>query len=506
MWLCSLCRKPQIIKNKYVSTLIGTILIYLSVAFILPVGNFSVYITSYIHLYQDFVTMHFGTYFSPILTLIMTFARSIGGVLEGKIGFMPTTFLGLGILLITNLFFFQVRNIWACYFEIVLMGLGAGIAISLLPKNLTLYRPKKKGGISGIIGVVTIVSSALFAFGGEKIINLHGDPVDENQVYPKEIAESTKNYYILGFFTVPIGGLLGFLFLYEYKKEDDPTQYISEKFEIKTELQVMDGNLKDKEEEKDNDEGDKLDQKPEEEEAQIETPDNTFEKELEKIKQKRHIKQVFKTFRFYRISFSILLLNFPVMFMVNTGRIFGAIIGINGTILQLLAIFQMFGMIIIGPIVGKIIDKKNPLFLLRIVTLICAIPGILLILFLENNFFFTLSIMLYLFGLIGNTVGLNPLIMEIYGIQESVILGGFVSTFSKIGEILTTTVAFFVSFMYPGNSIRIPYKIIYILSSVFSYLSFYILMIEEIDKYQYDDSDVEINQTEMSRESILSNL
>ena len=101
MWLCSLCRKPQIIKNKYVSTLIGTILIYLSVAFILPVGNFSVYITSYIHLYQDFVTMHFGTYFSPILTLIMTFARSIGGVLEGKIGFMPTTFLGLGILLIT---------------------------------------------------------------------------------------------------------------------------------------------------------------------------------------------------------------------------------------------------------------------------------------------------------------------------------------------------------------------------------------------------------------------
>ena len=60
--------------------------------------------------------------------------------------------------------------------------------------------------------------------------------------------------------------------------------------------------------------------------------------------------------------------------------------------------------------------------------------------------------------------------------------------------------------MYPGNSIRIPYKIIYILSSVFSYLSFYILMIEEIDKYQYDDSDVEINQTEMSRESILSNL
>ena len=478
MHLFRLCRKPQIIKNKYISSLIGTIIVYFSVAFVLPVGNFSVYITSYIHIEQNFVTMHYGTYFSLILTTIMTFARSIGGILENKIGFMATTMLGLLIVLITNIFFFKVQNIWECYFEIVLLGLGAGIAVSLLPKNLTLYAPKKKGKISGIIAITTIVMSALFAFGGEKVINFAGSDVNSEQVYDPDICKNTKNYYMIGFFTLPIGGLLSFLFLYEYKKEDDPTQYISEKF---NELKAIEENKKPKEEEKEekeekNNEDDILNQENEEQNS----AEKNFEKEVEKIKQKKHVKQVVKTGRFWRISFSLLLLNFPVMFMVNTGRIFGAIIGINGAILQLLAIFQALGMIIFGPIAGCIIDKKNPLFFLRTITLICVIPGIILIFFLESTFFFTLSVILYLFGLIGISVGSNPLIMEIYGIQESVILGGFIMTFSKIAEITTTVTAFCVSFIYPGNSIRIPYKIIYVLSSLFSYTSFYLLMIEEL--------------------------
>ena len=110
--LCNLCRKPQIIKNKYVSSLIGTICIYLSISFILPVGNFSVYITSYINIKQEWVTMHYGTYFSLILTFSMTFSRSFGGLLENKMGFMLTTQFGLAIVLVANIFFFNVQNIF----------------------------------------------------------------------------------------------------------------------------------------------------------------------------------------------------------------------------------------------------------------------------------------------------------------------------------------------------------------------------------------------------------
>lgn len=510
--LCNLCRKPNIMKNKYISNLLGTLFIYIGISYILPIGNFSVYITSYISIKQDFVTMHYGTFFSLILTFTMTFSRSIGGMLENKIGFLWTTELGMLVLLITNIFFFRIQNIWLCYFLIIFLGLGAGIATSLIGKNLTLYNPKKKGSISGIIGIITVVLSAAYSFGGEKIINPKGAKVNEKQVYEPDICENTYKYYLIGFIAPPIGGILGFLFLFEYKMEDDPKEHLSE-ISNKTvkELHDIDGIVEENEEKKEDKEKDEeiipleVHEKTEEEKEK-EKADKEFEKEVQNLKQKRHRKQVVKSWRFWRMSIASLLLNFPVMFMVNTGRIFGAIIGINGLVLQLMGIFQAFGMVIIGPILGYISDKKNPLTLMRIVTLICVVPGILLDFFLGNSFVFMLSLILYLFGLIGNMVGQTPLIMEIYGIQESVILGGLTATFSKISEIVSTVVAFSVSFIYKGDNIRIPYKIIYILSSVFSYYSFYLFMWEEIDKFEYDDSDVDITPTEINRESIVSNL
>ena len=507
--LCNLCRKPDIMKNKYVSNLIGTIFIFMGVAYILPIGHFSVYITSYVHIKQDFVNMHYGTFFSVILTLTMAFSRSIGGMLESKIGFLGTTELGMFLLLITNTIFYFAQNIFLCYFLVILFGFSAGIATSLLGKNLTLYNPKKKGSISGIIGIVTVVLSAVFSFGGEKIINPSGARVNAQQVYDPEIANNTYKYFILGFVAPPVGGILGFFFLFEYKKKDDPHQYLKDS--VIKELHEIDGSIEENEEKKEeggkNEEEVPLEVKEKsEEEKEKEKADNEFEKEVENLKQKRHRKQVLKSWRFWRISLASLLLNFPVMFMVNTGRIFGALININALVLQLMGIFQAVGMVVIGPILGYISDKKNPLNLLRIVTLICVIPGILLDFFLGNSFVFMLALILYLFGLIGNMVGQTPLIMEIYGIQESVILGSLTLTFSKISEVVSTVVAFSVSFKYTGDSIRIPYKIIYILSSVFSYYSFYLLMWEDINKFEYDDSDVEITPTEMNRESIISNL
>ena len=500
---CNLCRKPQIMKNKYVSNLIGVIWIYFAVAYILPIGNFSVYITSYISLEQDFVTMHYGYFFSLIMTFTMSFSKTIGGYLENKIGFMGTTQFGLLICIITNIFFFKAQNIWLVYFLIVLLGLGAGIAISLLTKNLALFNPKKKGSISGIIGILTVVLSAIYAFVGEKIINPEGEYVNEKQVYSPGVSENTYKYYLSGFIVTPIGAFFGFLFLNEFKNEDDPTNNLRDvnNNNMQKELYDVEDTNPNPEKELVADLNLKAAEQKEKEKA-----DKNFEKEVENLKQKRHIRQVLKSWRFWRISISNFLLNFSVMFMVNTGRIFGALINIEPIILQLMAIFQALGMIIIGPILGCISDRKSPLVLLRIVSLICIIPGILLNIALDNSLVFLLSITLYLFGLIGNMVGSQPLIMEIYGIQESVILGGFMSTFSKISEIITTVVAFGVSFIYTGNNIRIPYKIIYVLSSLFSYFCFYLMMIEDIDKYKYDDSDVEISPTEMSRESILSNL
>lgn len=52
------CKRPTIIKNEFISSLVATCGIFMGISFILPMGNFSVYLTSYIHEKQDFVTMY----------------------------------------------------------------------------------------------------------------------------------------------------------------------------------------------------------------------------------------------------------------------------------------------------------------------------------------------------------------------------------------------------------------------------------------------------------------
>ena len=208
------------IKNKFISTLIGTLGIYIGLGFLLPLRAFSVYITSYIHIKQNFVNMHYGYFMNLILTLSLTFSISLGGIIEHKLGFTFTTILGSLIVFITNFFFFKIQNIWACYCLILFIGVGAGIAASLLNKNLILYYPKKKGILGSLFGTVMVLVSQVYTIIGEKIIAGGGQTLEKNEeVYKPAIAERTYLYLMIGFFTVPFGNIIFALFAYEYKKK-----------------------------------------------------------------------------------------------------------------------------------------------------------------------------------------------------------------------------------------------------------------------------------------------
>ena len=53
-------------KKNFLKTLIGTIIFGLSNSPSMAMLGLSVYITSYIHTKQQFVTMHYGNFFGPI--------------------------------------------------------------------------------------------------------------------------------------------------------------------------------------------------------------------------------------------------------------------------------------------------------------------------------------------------------------------------------------------------------------------------------------------------------
>ena len=539
------CRKPHIIKNKFISTLIGTLGIHIGLGFLLPLRAFSVYITSYIHIKQNFVNMHYGYFMNLILTLSLTFSVSLGGIIEHKLGFTFTTILGSLIVFITNFFFFKIQNIWACYCLILFIGVGAGIAASLLNNNLILYYPKKKGILGSLFGTVMVLVSQVYTIIGEKIIAGGGQTLEKNEeVYKPAIAERTYLYLMIGFFTVPFGNIIFALFAYEYKKKIELNLIIPyEDIEINNNENKDDNKEKnegneqkeinadkeekkeeDKEEKKEEDKEEKQEEQKEEKKEEQKEENNKAENEekKEEIKEdkkeeqkkvennqeeennndininfgnnddetenkKKKVIKILKTFRFWRIAIAVFLSSFPTSFMMATGRTFGAIIGIKGGALQFLTVSQGVALILIGPIFGFLSDKKGPLIFLRLSSLIIVIPGITLFFFIDNTVLYMISFVFVALGFSAKMISFNPFLMEIYGIKESVILGGIINGIGRLGEAISAVSAFVISLYYEGDGIKSPYKIIFIVGSGLSLLSFIIFMFESKKKFEYEE-------------------
>ena len=487
------CKRPSLIKNEFISAFIGTIGIIIGIAFIFPLPAFSVYITSYVHEKQEFVTMYYGLFLHLIFSFSMTFGMSVGGFLELKLGFYLTTLSGLLLILAADIVFLNAQNIWLCYALTFVMATGAGISNSLTGKNLAFYKPGRKGLLISVLGAITTLFTGGISISGEKLINPDGYTLKETEeYYDYKYSSRTYIYFTMGFFSIPVGVIIFLLFITEYKKKESKTP------EEKTEEKAEEGgiNAETKENENCNEENNNIienenkdtanDEKKEEEENEL-----MISKEIQEMNKKQKIKKVIKTFRFWRLSFSQFFVTFAFSFILGTGRTFGALIGIDGSALQFLMLCQSGALIVIGPLIGFFVDKKGPLNFLRISSLVLMVPGLLLTFFIKNTYIFMVSFIISVLGLVSCIVCIAPFIMDIYGIQESVILGGIMNIFSRLSEVITTVVAFVFSFFYNKEEIILPYQIMYLIGSGCCLLSFILLMFEKKEQFNYDDEDKE---------------
>ena len=475
------CKIPIIIKSRFVSAFIASCGILMGMAFIYPVGNFSVYLTSYIHLKDSYVTMHYGLFLNLIFAFSTTFGMSIGGLLEHKIGFISTTLTGLCVILVGDIFFIRIQNIWLCYALTFIMGTGSGIANSLTGKNLALFKPKIKALLISIMAAFAVIFSGVFATLGEKIISPKGYTLSQGEeFYPANICKRTYLYFLSGFIVLPFAAVIFLLFIVEYKKEYS-------KDSIVVEERINEEN-EEKEKVEESEEKENINLKNERKgENNIKEDEDIIDFEIKSMSKKKSIKKVFKTFRFWRLAFIQLFITFSFSFILGTGRTFGALIGINGTSLQYLMLLQSGALILIGPILGFISDKKGPLPLVRISAVICIIPGILLTFFTDKTPIFISSFVISILGLICGLIGFAPFMMEIYGIQESVIIGGAINVFAKISEIISTVSAFVISQLYTNDEIIKPYKIMYLSGAICCGISFVLLLFENDKKFVYDE-------------------
>ena len=61
--------------------------------------------------------------------------------------------------------------------------------------------------------------------------------------------------------------------------------------------------------------------------------------------------------------FNFIFWNFSILFITSTARTFGDLIGINGNALQFARVIQTLAVLILGPVLGILVDKKGPLLL-----------------------------------------------------------------------------------------------------------------------------------------------
>ena len=343
--------------------------------------------------------------------------------------------------------------------------------------------------------------AGIFSVIGEKIINPDGHTLQENEeFYAYKYSSRTYLYFLIGFFTIPIGTIIFILLVVEYKKDDekeltkengDNNSLDKEKTEEKNEESNNEQNINEKEniiiEENNND--NKNEQNEKDNNKEEENDELSLEKKLNLMNKNKKIKKVIKTFRFWRLALVQLFLTSSFSFILGTGRTFGALIGIDGNALQFLLLCQTGSIILIGPLLGIIVDKKGPLNLLRITALVCMIPNLLLVFFTKISFIFISSFAITILVLGSTIVCFFPFVMEVYGIEESVILEGIMGVFAKLSEVIITVIAFVISFFYSKEEIIRPYQLIYLIGAGVCLLSFILLMFEKKEKFDYNDKE-----------------
>ena len=171
-------------RQKYIFSLIGTIIYQIVIGTISVLSSFNVYITSYIQLNQKWVTMHYGLFLQPILTLSSSISSPLGGYIENKIGFHYSIILSNIIFFIGIFGLYMTQNIWLCYFFFLIIGIS-NFSLKMPAKNVLFYAPNSKGIITAILAVVLSVFSSLFGFLGESIINEDSYTLKEEEtIYP----------------------------------------------------------------------------------------------------------------------------------------------------------------------------------------------------------------------------------------------------------------------------------------------------------------------------------
>ena len=417
--------------------------------------------------------MHYGTFFGPISQISMTIVGPIAGILDEKIGFHKTLILGSSIIFISLIGIYNQQNIYFFYILLALKGIGTGICLPLPGKNLVMYIPNKKGFISSTMMIPNILLATFFGFLGEKIINRNGytlNPKIGEQFYPDNICINIKKYFIICILVFPIGRIISLFLIKKYKNNSNNSNNI-----------------------KQNNTNKKL------ENSSIEI--STISENIQR-QNNNSVKKALKNKRYWLIVGISFFASFSQHFIMGTSRTFGALIGINGTILQYLGIARSLSLIIISPIFGFLVDKIGSKYILTGITLLSSLISFSFGVFINETYIFIILNILECIVFSGFMTAMNPHMMHVFGIKNSIILGGINGIFGTISSVIVSFTAFTISKFYKSQFLKIPYRVCFFIVSFLDFISFILTLFDSDKPFNYgiDYQEISIKINNINQE------
>lgn len=396
--------------------------------------------------------------------------------------------LGNGLLYISN-------SIWITFLAMSVFGLGFGFAVFSPIKNACFYCPEKKGSIAALITSIGNLGNAVYNYLGESLINPTNYTLQTGEThYPYWIAKNVKKYYAFIFIAIPIGTILGCLFIY---------QFVPDLKELQSPILPGDENP------------------PTETEEGIDKPRISPPKlppppmmkpltESEKQKYKKDISKVLHNKRIWILSAINFLASFLLLLVVNSYKTIGATAPtrVDGALLRDTAVFCAVCLSGFGPLWGLLIDKVNFKIIFIIVNAIGTGVGIGLVFGLYFPILFCLLVCATGLCASGLTAVFNPHIMKVYGIQYSMIVSGIINLIGGMSNLIGSMFTFIVSTVYADNQ-NFAYGCVYVVGASMNFLAMLLTLWESNEPFEYvhtEDIETVGDMYDKERESRITDI
>ena len=437
-------------KAKLILSLISSILYQMGSTIVTTLGSFCVYFISYIH-YENpdtKINMQYGNINGPIILLLLSSFSPLSGIIEKKIGPKLTLILSSSLVEICLIAYYFQKNLWLFYAISILIGLSTGLSAGVPIKNACKYYPKKKGVINSIIICIGGLTSSLYSFLGEKIINPGKEQIidkETNPFYPIEVANNANKFFLFASIAFPAINILSLILFYKFIPNNEENN-----------LALVEKSIKE---------------------------NNT------------NTKEIMSTFRFWRNILIVALMPFWANFLNSTYRAYSPMIGVNKNLVSYLSVIINGLNSVTGLIWALVFDKFGFQIIIKIMSGICIILSIFFIIFIADK-------NLYFIGLLINTtisrVGMmsvfNPHFMQVFEFRNYLIIGGFGRLFSQLSAFLAALTSVLLSLKFKtGDGLKTPYRIVASVGCVFSCVGFVFSFQENDDKFKFKNDFKEEN-------------